>query len=111
MSNGENIYPEAIEHKMNAIPWIVESLVLENNGQLDAWVYPDQEYVDAATVGQSQAQRQEYIKGLLAETRAGINEKLSPASRLTRVLERREPFVKTATHKIKRYLYNGKAML
>lgn len=111
MSNGENIYPEAIEHKMNAIPWIVESLVLENNGQLDAWVYPDQEYIDAATVGQSQAQRQEYIKGLLAETRAGINEKLSPASRLTRVLERREPFVKTATHKIKRYLYNGQAML
>jgi long-chain acyl-CoA synthetase len=110
MSNGENIYPEAIEHKMNAIPWIVESLVLENNGQLDAWVYPDYEHIDAATAGQSQTQRQEYMKGLLAAARKGLNEKLSPASRLTRVLECREPFVKTATHKIKRYLYNGSMM-
>lgn len=111
MSNGENVYPEVIEHKMNAYPWVVESLVIENHGRLDAWVYPDYEYIDAATVGQSRLQCHEYIAGLLAEMRKGVNEQLSPASRLTRILERREPFVKTATHKIKRYLYDGGSMM
>jgi long-chain acyl-CoA synthetase len=111
MSNGENVYPEAIEHKINVNPWVVESMVVENNGHLDAWVYPDYEYIDAATAGQSRLQCQEYIAGLLAEMRKGLNEQLSPAARLTRVLERREPFIKTATHKIKRYLYSGGSML
>jgi len=107
MSNGENVYPEAIEHKINVNPWVVESLVMENNGRLDAWVYPDYEFIDAATVGQGRSQRHAYIEGLLAELRTKINEQVSPASRLSRVLERREPFIKTATHKIKRYLYSG----
>lgn len=107
MSNGENVYPEAIEHKINVTPWVVESLVVENNGRLEAWVYPDYEYIDAATVGQGRSQRHKYIEGLLAEMRTKINEQVSPAARLARVLERQEPFIKTATHKIKRYLYSG----
>ncbi len=111
MSNGENVYPEAIEHKMNAYPWVVESLVVENNGRLDGWVYPDYEYIDAATTGQSRFQCHEYIAGLLTEMRKELNEQLSSAARLTRILERREPFVKTATHKIKRYLYSGGSMM
>jgi long-chain acyl-CoA synthetase len=110
MSNGENVYPEAIEHKINVHPWVGESLVVENNGRLDAWVYPDYEYIEAATVGQSRLQRHEYIAGLLAEMRKGLNEQLSPAARLTRIHEHREPFIKTATHKIKRYLYSGRSM-
>lgn len=111
MSNGENVYPEAIEHKINAHPWVADSLVVENNGRLDAWVYPDYGYIDAATVGQSRPQRHDYIEGLLAELRQGLNEQLASASRLARVLERRDPFVKTATHKIKRYLYSGGTMM
>jgi long-chain acyl-CoA synthetase len=111
MSNGENVYPEAIEHKINAQPWVVESMVVENNGRLDGWVYPDYEYIDAATVGQSRPQRHDYIEGLLAELRTGLNEQLSSASRLARILERRDPFVKTATHKIKRYLYSGGSLM
>jgi len=107
MSNGENVYPEAIEHKINVNSWVVESLVVENNGRLEAWVYPDYEYIDAATVGQGRSQRHAYIEGLLTELRTKINEQVSPASRLSRVLERQEPFIKTATHKIKRYLYGG----
>lgn len=107
MSNGENVYPETIEHKINVNPWVVESLVMENNGRLDAWVYPDYEFIDAATVGQGRPQRHAFIEGLLAELRTKINEQVSPASRLSRVLERQEPFIKTATHKIKRYLYGG----
>lgn len=107
LSNGENIYPEAIEHKVNAFPFVVESLVVENRGMLEAWVYPDYEFIDGKTAGQSRTQRHQYIAGLLEEMRTGLNEQLSNSSRLSRVLERREPFVKTATHKIKRYLYSA----
>ena len=106
MSNGENVYPEPIEHKLNAYSWVVEALVVENNGKLDAWVYPDYEFIDEKTEGQSRVQRREYIKTLIAAMRKEVNATLSSASRLARIVERREPFIKTATHKIKRYLYS-----
>ncbi|MBW6520111.1 MAG: AMP-binding protein [Desulfoarculaceae bacterium] len=111
MANGENVYPEAIEHKINVNPCVAESLVVENNGRLEAWVYPDYEYIDAETAGQSRSQRHEYIAGLLAELRKRVNEQVAPPSRLARMVERRDPFVKTATHKIKRYLYSGGGLL
>jgi long-chain acyl-CoA synthetase len=106
MSNGENVYPEPIEHKLNAYPWVVEALVVDNNGKLEAWVYPDYEFIDEKTEKQSQTQRREYIKKLIASMRKEVNATLSSASRLARIVERREPFIKTATHKIKRYLYS-----
>jgi long-chain acyl-CoA synthetase len=110
LSNGENVYPEAIEHKVNAYPFVVESLVVENRGMLEAWIYPDYEFIDGKTAGQNRTQRHQYIAGLLEEMRTAVNAQLSLSSRLSRVLERREPFVKTATHKIKRYLYSADTM-
>ncbi len=107
MANGENVYPEPIEHKINSYFWVVESLVVENNGKLDAWVYPDYEVIDEMTEGQSRVERREYIDKLCATLRKEVNAQVSTASRLMRIVERREPFIKTATHKIKRYLYNG----
>ena len=107
MANGENVYPEPIEHKINSYSWVVESLVVENNGKLDAWVYPDYEFIDEMTGGQSRVERREYIDNLSETMRKEVNKQVSTASRLMRIVERREPFIKTATHKIKRYLYNG----
>jgi long-chain acyl-CoA synthetase len=111
LASGENVYPEAIEHKMNTYHWIVESLLIENNGQIEAWVYPDYEFIDDRTAGSSRPDRRAYIENLLESMRTELNEQLPKASRLARVFERREPFIKTATHKIKRYLYSGHAML
>ncbi len=111
MSNGENIYPEAIEHRLNAYYWVVESLVVEDNGRLNAWIYPDYEYIDEMTAGQSRKQRQDYLEALLEEMRTEVNAAFAPASRLAEVFERREPFIKTATHKIKRYLYDRYAKI
>lgn len=105
MGNGENVYPEIIEHKINSFQWVVESLVIEKNNTLEAWVYPDYEYVDEQTSGQSGQERREVISKFLEEMRVSLNGDLSKASRITKVHERREPFMKTATHKIKRYLY------
>ncbi len=110
LSNGENVYPEAIEHKLNAYPFVTESLVIENRGMLEAWIYPDYEFVDSKTMGQSRTQRHQYIASLFEEMRGEVNEQLTTSSRLARVLERREPFTKTATHKIKRYLYSADNM-
>lgn len=111
MANGENVYPEAIEHKVNAYHWVVESLIVEINGQLHAWIYPDYESIDDVTAGQSRQQRKEYLQTLLEKMRKDLNSQLPPASRIAEVFERREPFIKTATHKIKRYLYDGHAKI
>jgi len=105
MANGENVYPEIIEHKINSFQWVLESLVIEKNNTLEAWVYPDYEYVDEQTSGRSGQERRELIEKFLEEMRDALNKDLSKASRIARVHERREPFMKTATHKIKRYLY------
>jgi long-chain acyl-CoA synthetase len=110
LSNGENVYVEPIEHKINSFPWVAESLVLENAGKLEAWIHPDYEQIDEGTAGQSAGERYRYIAGLIEELRKAINEQLAPSSRLSRILERREPFIKTATHKIKRYLYDSGAV-
>lgn len=107
LANGENVYPEAIEHRINTYPWVVESLVVENNGQIEAWVYPDYEFLDEATPGITRQERRTYIDNLLETTRLELNEQLARSARLGRIFERREPFTKTATHKIKRYLYRG----
>lgn len=111
LASGENVYPEVIEHKINTYPWVTESLVLENNGQVEAWIYPDYEFIDEQTTGGSRPDRRAYIENLLESLRTEVNEQLPKASRLARVFERREPFIKTATHKIKRYLYQGTAMV
>lgn len=105
LSSGENIYPEAIEHRLNALPLVMESLVVEKNGQLEALIYPDYEYLDSKTQGQTMGQRQEYLTRLLGEMRRDVNENLPLSSRISRMVERPEPFIKTATHKIKRFLY------
>ena len=110
LSNGENVFPEAIEHKVNTYPFVMESMVIENRGLLEAWIYPDYEFIDGKTSGQNRTQRHQYIAELFEEMRVEVNRQLSTSSRLARVLERREPFTKTATHKIKRYLYSADNM-
>jgi long-chain acyl-CoA synthetase len=49
------------------------------------------------------------MENLLETIRLEVNQQLPKASRLAKVFERREPFIKTATHKIKRYLYSDQA--
>lgn len=105
LASGENIYPEAIEHKLNAMPFVQESLVRENMGILEALVYPDADWLDSRTRGDHRAKRQEYLNRLLNEMRREVNESLPISSRINRVLVWPEPFSKTATHRIKRFLY------
>lgn len=110
LPSGENVYPEVIEHKINSYSWVVEGLIIENNGRLEAWIYPDYEAIDEETAGKTRSERKEHIEHLLEQMRRELNEQLPSASRINRIFERREPFVKTATHKIKRYLYDSGSM-
>jgi long-chain acyl-CoA synthetase len=105
MSNGENIYPEAIEDRINGFIHVSESLVLENKGQLEAWVYLDYDLIDEETAGESEMKKLEYIEQLLAKLKVAINPHLSAFAQIARFVEHKEPFEKTATSKIKRYLY------
>ena len=105
MSNGENIYPEAIEDKINGCIHVSESLVMENKGQLEAWVYLDYDLIDEETQGESESQKLAYIDQLLEKLKLTINPQLSAFAQIVRFVEHKEPFEKTATHKIKRYLY------
>jgi len=105
MSNGENIYPESIEDILNSMLEVSESLVLERNGRLEAWIYLDYDLVDQETPGKSEDERARYIERTLARIKSEANAKLSTFSKLAAVVEREEPFIKTATRKIKRYLY------
>jgi long-chain acyl-CoA synthetase len=111
LASGENIYPEVIEHKLNAVHWVVESLVVEDDNKLVAWIYPDYESIDDMTTGQTRVQRREFLENLMETMRKEVNAQLPLTSKLAEVLERREPFIKTATHKIKRYLYDKNAKI
>jgi long-chain acyl-CoA synthetase len=107
LSHGENIYPETIEEKINSSIYVAESLVTEANDRLVASIFPDYEYLDLETAGWSESERLRHINDILAEIRKTVNAQLPPYAQLSRVVERQEPFIKTATHKIKRYLYIG----
>jgi long-chain acyl-CoA synthetase len=109
LSHGENIYPETIEEKINAFQHVVESLVRECNNRLEALIYLDYELIDAETRGKDQPRQLEHIAEILVEIKKQVNRQLPQYAQLYQVSEHREPFTKTATHKIKRYLYTSPA--
>ncbi len=107
--SGENIYPEAIESVINRSDVVLESLVYQDEGQLTARVFLDYEKLDSefSYMGLTESHIRERITLLLEEIKRQVNEQVSSFSRLARVIEQTEPFEKTPTQKIKRYLYTN----
>ena len=105
LSHGENIYPEAIEDRLAAHPLVAECLVVGREDRIEALVYPDYDYVDRETAGASEAARQRFVTESLEELRRTVNTALPRYSQIAAIVERPEPFIKTATQKIKRFLY------
>jgi len=105
--SGENIYPEQIEAILSEFDCIEESLVHEENSQLIAHVNLNYELIDqrfGVTRMTNQAMR-EKIEELLEDIRQRLNERVASYARVKKIVEETEPFKKTPTHKIKRYLY------
>ncbi|MDD2490969.1 MAG: AMP-binding protein [Bacteroidales bacterium] len=97
--SGQNIYPEEIESIINNMPYVVESLVIEESGSLVALIYPDIEQVEndgfnAAVVEQK-----------MSENIALVNEELPNYCKLSSFRIFPEEFEKTPKRSIKRYLY------
>ncbi len=97
--SGQNIYPEEIEGQINNMPYVNESLVVEDSGKLIALVYPD---IEAATAdGLTKEQMLDKIKASVKE----MNENEPAYNRVATVELFPEEFEKTPKKSIKRYLY------
>ena len=105
-ASGENIYPEEIEHVINSFDGIGESLVIQRNGQLIALVKFEDNVLDWNLEGQDK-----FIEEVEKKRQAVldfVNDKVSRFSKIKDVEIQKEPFNKTATHKIRRFLYEKK---
>ena len=106
-ASGENIYPEDIESVINNTNYVVESLVVEEDGYLVAKIIVDIDNLEKniehikTVFEEKKEQYHDWKKHLAAE----INSKLNRNSQIKRVDIMEEPFEKTASQKIKRYLY------
>lgn len=106
-AGGENIYPEDIESVINNIQYVVESLVIEEDGVLIAKVLLDIEALEKhyANWKQILEEKKHQFHDWKTNFTNEVNEKLNKFSQIKRVDIMEEPFEKTASQKIKRFLY------
>ncbi len=111
--SGENIYPEDIEEVINSHSMVLESLVYEIKGRLIARVHLNYDALESKYANLKGAAKnlqiniQEKTQEIVDEVRKYVNSKVAAFSRLNAVQEQVEPFEKTPTHKIKRYIYTN----
>lgn len=106
--SGENIYPEEIESLINACDHVLESLVFDvGGGKVAACIHLNYDTLDEAfgVTKMIESKVRAKIQDLLESIRKEVNGKVSSFARLSKVFEQVEPFEKTPTQKIKRFLY------
>lgn len=101
-ASGQNIYPEEIEDKLNSMPMVIESIVLQKENKLVALVHPDLEEAEKLGLNDDD------IMGIMEQNRTGLNDILPPFSRIAQIKLHNEEFAKTPKKSIKRYLYKDK---
>ena len=105
--SGENIYPEAIEQKILQEPYFQEVVVFEDKGRLLAKAYLDYDVLDREFERNKldDAEARKLTEDILEQARQRLNVQLPAFSQIARISEHPEPFEKTPTNKVKRYLY------
>ncbi len=98
-ANGQNIYPEEIEDKLNSMAMVVESIVIQKEDKLIGLVYPD--FDEARSMGFTS----EDLEKIMEENRQQINTNLPAYCKLSAIHIHQEEFAKTPKKSIKRYLY------
>lgn len=98
-SNGQNIYPEEIEDKLNSMAMVVESLIVQRDSKLVGLVFPD--YEEAKNLNMTK----EELKEIMEQNRIQLNTEMPSYSKITEIELYDEEFAKTAKKSIKRYLY------
>ena len=101
---GQNIYPEQIEDKLNNMPLVMESLVLENEGKLYGLVVPDFTHCEKEGISREQ------LEAIMAENLKMLNQQVAAYERLVSITIHISEFEKTPKRSIKRYLYDVKRM-
>ncbi|MDN5292695.1 MAG: long-chain acyl-CoA synthetase [Anaerophaga sp.] len=99
--SGQNIYPEEIEAVINNKEYVQECLVREDNGKIEALVYPDYEAVDAENLSD------EDIEKILQNIKKEVNQELPAFMTISRIVLFPEEFEKTPKNSIKRYKYQS----
>ena len=97
-ANGQNIYPEEIEDKLNSLPMVSESIVVQRGEKLVALVHPDKDEVVSFTTAE--------LEDIMEQNRQTLNDLLPIYSRISAIELQSEEFAKTPKKSIKRYLYN-----
>jgi len=105
----ENVYPEDLEAIISENEFVLETLVYSQNNKIIARIHPNYEMIDEKFKAQhrKESQMQKIINQLLLDVKTEVNLRVPQFSRLSTVIEQTEPFVKTPTQKIKRYLYTN----
>ncbi len=98
-ANGQNVYPEEIEDRLNSMPMVCESLIVQDGDKLVALIYPDKDEVDGFG--------QEELTAVMEQNRQNLNATLPNFSRISRIELRDSEFLKTPKKSIKRYLYQA----
>ena len=98
-ANGQNIYPEEIEDKLNSMPMINESIIVQKENKFIALVHPD--YDEAHNMGSTN----EDLESIMEQNRQDINSTLPAYSKLSAIRIHESEFEKTPKKSIKRYLY------
>lgn len=99
-ASGQNIYPEEIEAKLNNMPYVNESLIVERGKGLTALVYPDYEQMDADSVDMGR------LRELMEHNRTDLNSLVAPYEKVDHIQLVPHEFEKTPKKSIKRYLYS-----
>jgi long-chain acyl-CoA synthetase len=100
-ANGQNVYPEEIESKLNNMPYVMESLIVEREGKIVALVYPDYEKMDAEGL------TREKLPEVMEVVRKDLNKLLAPYEQVTKIQLFANEFEKTPKRSIKRFLYTN----
>ena len=98
-ANGQNIYPEEIEDKLNSMAMVVESIVVQRDTKLVALVHPDLD--EAKNMGFTM----DDLAGIMEQNRNTLNEALPAYEKISEIEIHEEEFAKTPKKSIKRYLY------
>ncbi|MBK7625903.1 MAG: AMP-binding protein [Bacteroidales bacterium] len=107
-SSGENIYPEEIESIINNFKFVVESLVVQQKGKLVAMVHINMEELEKKYQHMKDDMTEKFEEKkeeLLAELKEYVNSQVNKFSQIQKIILQPMPFQKTATLKIKRFLY------
>ncbi len=101
-SSGQNIFPEEIEAKLNSMPFVMESLIIERNKKLVALVYPDNPALDALGLNTPDS-----LKAVMDENLKNLNKLVGNYEQVSKIQLYPTEFEKTPKKSIKRFLYNS----